>query len=78
MFTDSSFYSSKHHPTVADQVEMAHRLTSALFKEDNKHSKGQQMYLNRMKKSGKLIRLAEFFLYQQLDVGNNYCTFLLL
>ncbi len=61
MFTDSSFYSSKHHPTVADQVEMAHRLTSALFKEDNKHSKGQQMYLNRMKKSGKLIHLAEFF-----------------
>merc|ERR1719210_3139447 len=24
MFTDSSFYSAKHHPTVADQVEMAH------------------------------------------------------
>lgn len=52
MFTDSSFYSAKHHPTVADQVEMAHRLTSALFKEENKTSKGQQMYLNRMKKSG--------------------------
>merc|ERR1740128_100293 len=55
MFTDSSFYNSKHHPTVADQVEMAHRLSSALFKEGNKGSKGQQMYLNRAKKSGDQI-----------------------
>merc|ERR1719187_1349992 len=52
MFTDSSFYSAKHHPTVADQVELAHRLSSALFQEDNKMSKGQQMYLNRAKRSG--------------------------
>ena len=54
MFTDSSFYSAKHHPTVADQVEMAHRISSALFQEDNKMSKGQNMYLNRAKRSGKL------------------------
>merc|ERR1719249_548397 len=52
MFTDSSFYNAAHHPTVADQVEMAHKLSSALFKDDNKNSKGQQMYLNRAKKSG--------------------------
>merc|ERR1719347_613339 len=31
MFTDSSFYNAAHHPTVADQVEMAHRLSSAMF-----------------------------------------------
>ena len=36
MFTDSSFYSAKHHPTVADQVEMAHKLSSAMFNEKNK------------------------------------------
>jgi len=35
MFTDSSFYSAAHHPTVADQVEMAHRLSCALFNEEN-------------------------------------------
>merc|ERR1719244_1540353 len=57
MFTDSSFYSAKHHPTVADQVEMAHKLSSALFKDDNKNSKGQQMYLNRAKKSGEGVDL---------------------
>merc|ERR1719289_105953 len=52
MFTDSSFYNAKHHPTVADQVEMAHKLSSALFQQENNQSKGQQMYLNRAKKSG--------------------------
>jgi hypothetical protein len=31
---------------------MAHRISSALFKEENKTSKGQQMYINRAKKSG--------------------------
>ena len=36
MFTDSSFYSAKHHPTVADQVEMAHKLSSAMFNDKNK------------------------------------------
>merc|ERR1719150_3170047 len=54
MFTDSSFYSAKHPPTVADQVEMAHRISSALFQEDNKMSKGQNMYLNRAKRSGEV------------------------
>jgi hypothetical protein len=36
------------------KVEMAHRISSALFKEENKTSKGQQMYINRAKKSGKI------------------------
>eukprot|EP00092_Neocalanus_flemingeri_P034850 GFUD01037925.1.p1 GENE.GFUD01037925.1~~GFUD01037925.1.p1 ORF type:complete len:788 (+),score=145.42 GFUD01037925.1:382-2745(+) len=52
MFTDSSFYNAKHHPTVADQVEMAHRLSSAMFDGKNKSSKGQQMYLTRVQNSG--------------------------
>jgi len=52
MFTDSSFYNSKHHPTVADQVEMAHRLSSAMFNKENNASKGQQMYLTRVQNSG--------------------------
>ena len=41
MFTDSSFYSPKHHPSVADQVEMAHALSSSLYDDGNKRSKGQ-------------------------------------
>jgi len=52
MFTDSSFYSAKHHPTVADQVEMAHKLSSAMFNEKNKSTKGQQMFLSRVQNSG--------------------------
>jgi len=52
MFTDSAFYSPKFHPSVADQVEMAHRLSSSLYDDGNKMSKGQEMYLKRMKKSG--------------------------
>jgi len=52
MFTDSSFYNAQHHPTVADQVEMAHRLSSAMFNEKNSSSKGQKMYLTRVQNSG--------------------------
>merc|ERR1719175_541124 len=52
MFTDSSFYSAKHHPTVADQVEMAHKLSSAMFNEKNKSTKGQQMFLSRVQNAG--------------------------
>merc|ERR1719282_1510297 len=52
MFTDSSFYNSKYHPTIADQVEMAHKLSSAMFKEQNKGTKGAKMYLTRMENSG--------------------------
>merc|ERR1719481_1237457 len=52
MFTDSSFYNAAHHPTVADQVEMAHRLSSAMFNDKNSSSKGQKMYLTRLQNSG--------------------------
>merc|ERR1719412_3038676 len=52
MFTDSAFYSPTHHPSVADQVEMAHQLSSSLYNEGNKMSKGQEMYLKRAKTSG--------------------------
>merc|ERR1719249_515298 len=52
MFTDSSFYNAAHHPTVADQVEMAHRLSSAMFNEKNSSSKGQKTYLTRLQNSG--------------------------
>merc|ERR1719412_3251215 len=52
MFTDSAFYSPKFHPSVADQVELAHKLSSSLYHDVNKMSKGQEMYLKRAKKSG--------------------------
>ena len=57
MFTDSSFYNSKYHPTIADQVEMAHKLSSAMFKEQNKGTKGAKMYLTRMENSGMVFPL---------------------
>jgi len=52
MFTDSAFYSPKFHPSVAEQVEMAHKLSSSLFEDNNKNSKGHDMFLKRAKKSG--------------------------
>ncbi len=55
MFTDSAFYSPKFHPSIAEQVEMAHKLSSSLYDDGNKLSKGQEMYLKRLKKSGKWI-----------------------
>ena len=55
MFTDSAFYSPKFHPSVAEQVEMAHKLSSSLYDDGNKTSKGQDMFLKRSKKSGKWV-----------------------
>merc|ERR1719412_3116291 len=55
MFTDSAFYSPKFHPSVADQVEMAHKLSSSLYDDGNKTSKGQDMFLKRSKKSGEIL-----------------------
>merc|ERR1719393_1201475 len=52
MFTDSSFYNSKYHPTIQDQVEMAHKLSAAMFSEQGKGTKGARMYLTRMENSG--------------------------
>lgn len=58
MFTDSAFYSPKFHPTVAEQVEMAHKLSSSLYEDGSKMSKGQEMYLKRAKNSGKYAAAA--------------------
>ena len=55
MFTDSAFYDPKFHPSVAKQVEMAHALSSSLYGNDNKQTKGQEMFLKRAKKSGKWV-----------------------
>ena len=59
MFTDSSFYNSKYHPTIADQVEMAHKLSSAMFTEQNQASKGAKMYLTRMENSGSSLSVLD-------------------
>merc|ERR1711899_504427 len=64
MYTDSAFYSPKFHPSVQEQVEMAHKLSSSLYTNDNKLSKGQEMYLKRAKKSGKWVTT------NQLDDGS--------
>ncbi|TRY80334.1 hypothetical protein TCAL_04332 [Tigriopus californicus] len=55
MFTDSAFYSPQHHPSVQEQVEMAHKLSSSLYDEGNRTSVGQEMFMKRAKKSGKWI-----------------------
>ncbi|GLH16217.1 Uncharacterized protein GBIM_20556 [Gryllus bimaculatus] len=52
MYSSSSFY-SPHHPTVEDQVELARRISNSLCDISNQQSKGQSMYVNRMKRSVK-------------------------
>eukprot|EP00096_Caligus_rogercresseyi_P014448 TRINITY_DN696_c0_g1_i11.p1 TRINITY_DN696_c0_g1~~TRINITY_DN696_c0_g1_i11.p1 ORF type:complete len:1212 (-),score=402.42 TRINITY_DN696_c0_g1_i11:738-4373(-) len=47
MYTDSSFYNPKHHPSVAEQVQMAHRLSCSLYEPGNRSSTGQDMFLKR-------------------------------
>lgn len=54
MYASSSFY-SPIHPTVEDQVELARRISSSLCDISNKQSKGQSMYVNRMKRSVKWV-----------------------
>lgn len=66
MFTDSAFYSPKFHPSVAEQVEMAHKLSSSLYNEGNKLSKGQEMYLKRAKKSGKWVTTSTNGMFNKL------------
>ncbi|CAB4058698.1 unnamed protein product [Lepeophtheirus salmonis] len=51
MYTDSSVYQPKHHPSVADQVKMAHQLSSSLFADANKESQGQEMFFKRVQTS---------------------------
>ena len=65
------------------QVEMTHRLSSSLYDAGNKMSKGQEMYLKRMKKSGKWIhtnvdpgmsnpRFLSFTLNTEVEIGGSY------
>ncbi|KAK6645100.1 hypothetical protein RUM43_001376 [Polyplax serrata] len=58
MYASSSFY-SPFHPTVQDQVELARRISSSLCDISNKQSKGQSMYVNRMKRSVKWVHGGE-------------------
>lgn len=60
MYASSSFY-SPIHPTVEDQVELARRISSSLCDISNKQSKGQSMYVNRMKRSVKWVHGGESF-----------------
>jgi len=46
MFSDSSFYNSEKHPTVADQVEMAQKISKAMFSKDNK------IFANKVQSTG--------------------------
>ena len=60
MYASSSFY-SPIHPTVEDQVELARRISSSLSDISNKQSKGQSMYVNRMKRSVKWVHGGKHF-----------------
>jgi len=55
LFASSSFYSPNIHPTIEDQVELAHRISHSLSDISNQQSKGQSMYVNRKKRSVKWI-----------------------
>ncbi|RXG67858.1 hypothetical protein Avbf_01251, partial [Armadillidium vulgare] len=53
-FASSCFY-SPDHPTIDDQVELAHKISTSLIDENNKSSKGQTMYMKRKNRSSKWI-----------------------
>nr|XP_023013357.1 uncharacterized protein LOC111503310 isoform X1 [Leptinotarsa decemlineata] len=59
MFASSAFYDKGFHPTVEDQVELAHRISSSLSDISNKSSKGQSMYVKRKKRSVKWVHEGE-------------------
>ncbi|KAJ8919944.1 hypothetical protein NQ315_006473 [Exocentrus adspersus] len=59
MFASSAFYEKGFHPTVEDQVELAKRISSSLCDISNRSSKGQTMYVNRMKRSAKWVHEGE-------------------
>ncbi|QQP42289.1 Uncharacterized protein FKW44_016903, partial [Caligus rogercresseyi] len=50
----SSYYHPQHHPSVAEQVKMAHQLSSSLFDDANKKSQGQEMFFKRVKTTGEI------------------------
>jgi hypothetical protein len=58
LFSSSSFYNSCH-PTVQEQVQLAHKISASLYDTDNQQSKGHSMYVNRMKRSVKWVHECE-------------------
>ena len=56
---------------------MAHRLSSSLYDDGNKMSKGQEMYLKRAKKAGKWVHgvSQQHLQHQRLAAGGNLAAF---
>ncbi|XP_037042049.1 uncharacterized protein LOC119078545 isoform X5 [Bradysia coprophila] len=59
LYASSAFFTPGLHPTVEDQVELARRISSSLCDSSNQQSKGQSMYVNRMKRSVKWVHEGE-------------------
>lgn len=59
LYASSAFFTPGLHPTVEDQVELARRISSSLCDTSNQQSKGQSMYVNRMKRSVKWVHEGE-------------------
>ncbi|XP_056629938.1 uncharacterized protein LOC130440687 isoform X1 [Diorhabda sublineata] len=59
VFASSAFYEKGFHPTIEDQIKLAHRISSSLSDISNKSSKGQSMYVKRMKRSVKWVHEGE-------------------
>ncbi|XP_026466408.1 uncharacterized protein LOC113369987 [Ctenocephalides felis] len=55
MYASSSFYSKELHPTMEQQIKLAHKISSSLSDMENAKSKGQSMYLNRKTRSVKWV-----------------------
>ncbi|PSN50448.1 hypothetical protein C0J52_04968 [Blattella germanica] len=68
MFASSSFYKPSLHPTVEDQVELARRISQSLSDISNQQSKGQSMYVNRMKRSVKWVHEGEGQQFDSLSI----------
>ncbi|CAL4064682.1 unnamed protein product [Meganyctiphanes norvegica] len=52
VFASSDFYRADH-PTIEDQVDLAHRISQQLINDDNKQSRGHSMYVKRQERSEK-------------------------
>jgi len=54
LFASSDFY-GPNHPTIDDQLELAHKISGSLMDTTNNTSKGQEMYERRKQKSHKWV-----------------------
>ncbi|GBP36029.1 hypothetical protein EVAR_29159_1 [Eumeta japonica] len=54
-FASSAFYVPGVHPTVREQMELARAISRSLSDERNHTSRGQNMYVNRKKRSVKWV-----------------------